>query len=164
MAETAGDVARVPPLVVEQHETWSAHGEITWARLDEPERVAWAAFSVIDGQFNIRETLYEKNGDPRQFAVLDGSFVAEVLDTWLGVPVWMRPRVWEGVQLLHDLRWQKGRDHPSVCWHHEHPLQLCDRTQRPGAEDRRVRCLRCGKRWRCRVCWHEGAHHVGCRG
>lgn len=162
MAETAGDASRVPAHVRDDHETWSAHGLVSWARLDEPERVAWNAFAVIDGQLNLRETLHSKDGDSEQFAVLDGAFCSEVLGGWLDVPVWMRPRVWQGLRLLHDLRWQKGRDHPSVCWHSDEPLSLCDRRRRP--DGRRIVCLRCGKRWRCRACWLEGALHVGCRG
>lgn len=158
MLASGGDATRVRPQLISEHERWRGLLARSWRRLDDPERQAWAALGHIDGQILHRETFYKSKNDKEgeQFAVLDGDFADTVCREWLGVEPDDMPRVWAGVLLLHDLKWQGGRDHESVCWHHDRPLALLDPTRTDAG---RLRCHRCSKRFRCRVCWKDGVWH-----
>lgn len=158
MMAARGDESKLQPRTVAEKTRWQAIRDESWARLDEPERNAWEAFGVIDGQIQHRETFYEgpKDKKGQQFAVLDAGFADTVCRSWLGLPEWQMPRVWAGLQVLHDAKWQGGRDHESLCWHADLPLALLDAAPLPGG---RLLCRRCGVRFRCRVCWVEGVWH-----
>lgn len=158
MMAARGDASRLRPETVQRHEYWQRMRRESWARLDEPERLAWAAFGSINGQLALRETFYEGKDDKtgQQFAVLQGEFAERVLREWHDVPRWMVPRVWSGVLVLHDGHWQKGRDHESLCWHPDDPLAFCDDARPPGSL---LRCKRCSVRFRCTSCWVDGVWH-----
>lgn len=81
---------------------------------------------------------------------IDGIFTDRVFD-WLDVPREWRPRVWEGVCILHDLARHDLRGYPHLCLHPEFPLA-----------DFVERCPDCRARLKCSTCGSPFEFHDPC--
>jgi hypothetical protein len=129
----------------------------TWNRLDEPERLAWETWRRVSDQVQLLSQNVAKAKDVHLVLSLEAT---DRVMGWLAVPTEWRARVWEGVQLLHDLHHHQERFddlHPRLCFHHDQPLLVCDARQRPQGGPR---CPRCAARWRCERCGQPFVVHV----
>lgn len=118
--------------------------------MDTPERLAWVVYGSAESQSHLLQPMVD---DAEKATVVLSLPAADTAMRWHRVPMEWRPRVWAGVQLLHDLRWHDGRNHESVagCWVQARPLELFD-----------PKCMRCRKRWTCRDCGEAWVVHDPC--